>query len=108
MRERRRAALIGDVTLHAILATIVQQVVRIYGATACRILQPDQSGSLQVTAHFPESKAAGIEWPRAAVAQWAIEHGLPAGRGKASARVVVPHGLRPGVVLMSGSDADVL
>ena len=115
-REQRRttllyelnAALIGDVTLDAILATIVQRVVRIYGATACRILQPDDSGSLAVTARYPESVSAGIERQRAAVAQWAIEHGLPAGRGKAGARVVMPHGSRPGAGLMAGSDADVL
>jgi two-component system sensor histidine kinase KdpD len=116
VREQRRtallyelnAALIGDVTLDEILATIVQQVVRIYGAAACRILQPDDSGSLALTARFPESAPAGIERQRAAVAQWAMEHGLPAGRGKAGARVVMPHGSRPGAGLMPESDADVL
>jgi two-component system sensor histidine kinase KdpD len=116
VREQRRtmllyelnSALISDVTLDAILATIVEQVVRIYGAASCLILQSDEAGSLSVSARFPESAPAEIDRQRAAVAAWAMEHGTAAGRGQAVSRVVTPHGARPGAGLMSRAEADVL
>jgi two-component system sensor histidine kinase KdpD len=116
IREQRRtallyelnAALIGDVTLDAILATIVERVVRIYGAASCRILQPSSQGTLKVTAHFPPSASPALDRQHLAVAAWAMTHGQAAGRGRSGRRMIAPQGTRPGAGLMAQAEADVL
>jgi two-component system, OmpR family, sensor histidine kinase KdpD len=116
-REQRRtallydlnAALIGDVTLDQILATIVERVVHVYGAGSCRILLPDGDGELTVRAHFPPSIPTGIDRQNLAVATWAMEHREPAGQSTAGRRVRLPHGTRqPAPVTLQRRDRDVL
>ena len=48
--QELNAALIGDVTLDAILARITERVVTVYGAAGCRVLVPDGEGALVVGA----------------------------------------------------------
>ena len=77
MREQDRTALlydlntalISDVTLDAILATIVASVVQIYGARTGRILLPNPDGRLEERARFRHrprrrSTAKALPWPR--------------------------------------------
>ena len=60
-RERRRisllyelnAALVGSFTPEAILSTIVERVVGVYGANDSRILVPDAEDTLRVAARYP-------------------------------------------------------
>lgn len=103
-REQRRtallyelnAALIGDITLDAVLATIVEQVVHVYGAQRCRILLPGADESLAVQARFPLNAPAEIDRQGAAVAEWAMTHRAPAGLGASRERIRTPHGIRAG------------
>lgn len=74
------AALVGNVRLDALLDEIVERVVGIYGAEQCRILRPDEQGNLRVVARFPPNAPAELDRSSQAVATWAIEHRLPAGR----------------------------
>lgn len=102
VREQRRttllyelnAALIGDVTLDQILATIVERVVHVYGAETGRILLPGDDDELAVRAHYPATIPTTIERQNHAVATWAMEHREPAGQSTAGRRVRVPHGTR--------------
>lgn len=114
-RERARtallyelnAALISDVTLDAILATIVEHVVHVYGAAQSRILIPDAGGRLTVRARFPASAPETIDQQRLALAVWAFEQGTPAGRDEtARRRARPPHGLgqRPRPLERRGPD----
>lgn len=116
LREQRRtallfdlnAALISDITLDAILATIVERVVHVYGAAQCRILLPD-NGDLRVHARFPPSVSAGIDRQELAMATWAIEHRQLAGKGIVAHRVRWPHGSRnPARIQGSRQRRDVL
>ena len=99
-REQRRtallyelnAALIGDVTLDAILHRIVERVVQVYGAARCRILLPDPGGALAVRAGFPPATGTEIDRQRLAMATWAMEHRRPAGQSTTGRRVRLPHG----------------
>lgn len=101
IREQRRtallyelnAALIGNITLDDILATIVERVVQVYGVAQCRILLPED-GELQVRARFPPSVSAHLDRQHLAMASWAMEHRTPAGRGIGLNRVRLPHGTR--------------
>ncbi len=103
-REQRRttllydlnAALIGNITLDEILATIVERVVQVYGAVQCRILLPaDGTGdSLQVRARYPPSSPADIDRQNLAMAIWAMEHRTWAGRRRGEDRIRLPHGIR--------------
>lgn len=103
VREQRRtallyelnAALIGDVTLDAILMSIGERVVHVYGAQRCRILLPEEGGQLAVRACFPPRIDDTIGRQRLAVATWAMEHRLPAGQGAGRHKVRLPHGTRP-------------
>jgi two-component system sensor histidine kinase KdpD len=95
------AALIGDVTLDAILATIVASVVQIYGARSGRILLPNPEGRLEERARFPESAMPHIDRQSLAMASLVMERGRSAGRSRTERRVISPAALRP-------SDADVL
>jgi len=100
-REQRRtallyelnAALIGDVTLDAILHRIVERVVGVYGAERCRILLPNPDGALAVQAGFPRQTDTAIDRQRLAMATWAMEHRRPAGQSTTGRRVRLPHGL---------------
>lgn len=118
LREQRRvtllydlnSALIGDVTLDAMLGTIVQQVVSVYGAGRGRILVPtdgagpvgtdddDPAGpadpALLVRATAPAEAGTGaIDRQSQAMAAWAIEHRRPAGRRVTGRRLRSPHGV---------------
>lgn len=116
IREQRRtallyelnAALIGNVTLNEILATIVARVVQLYGAAQCRILLLDDDG-FRIRARFPPSSPTGIDRQHMALAMWAMEHGTPAGQGIGHQRVRLPHGTRtPALKLMERRGRDVL
>ncbi|CAA9550572.1 MAG: Osmosensitive K+ channel histidine kinase KdpD [uncultured Thermomicrobiales bacterium] len=101
------AALVGGVTLDAILVTIAARLVDVYGATRCRILLPGGDTGLAVRAAYPvagDHLAAGdhpapVDAPpdRQALpmATWAMEHRRPAGRRTAGRRVRLPHGTAP-------------
>lgn len=101
IREQRRtallyelnAALIGNITLDQILATIVERVVQVYGVTQCRILLPE-NGTLRVRARFPPTIPVHVERQQLAMATWVMEHRSPAGRGIGPDRVRLPHGTR--------------
>lgn len=101
IREQRRtamlydlnAALIGNITLDDILATIVERVVQVYGVAQCRILLPDKD-ELRVRARFPPAISARVDRQQLAMATWAMEHRTPAGRGIGLDRVRLPHGTR--------------
>ncbi|CAA9542029.1 MAG: Osmosensitive K+ channel histidine kinase KdpD [uncultured Thermomicrobiales bacterium] len=114
LREQRRVsllydlntALIGDVTLDAMLDTIVQQVVTVYGSDRGRILLPvddpasdagDDTGTgpreLVVRATAPRSAGdRTVDRQSLAMATWAMEHRRPAGRRVAGRRLRAPHG----------------
>jgi two-component system sensor histidine kinase KdpD len=97
-REQRRtsllyelnSALIGDVTLDAILNRIVERVVTVYGAARSQILLPDNE-KIVVRAGFPPGQPAP-DRQRLSVATWAMEHREPAGQSTAGRRVRLPHG----------------
>ncbi|MEA2528298.1 MAG: two-component system, OmpR family, sensor histidine kinase KdpD [Thermomicrobiales bacterium] len=118
-REQRRtallyelnAALIGDVTLDQILATIVERVVHVYGSETCRILlpNPDADGELQVRARYPLSISTTIDRQNLVVAAWAMDRREPAGQSTTGRRVRVPHGSRqPTFSPLQRRDRDVL
>ena len=98
-RERRRtgllyelnAALVGGLTPVAILATIVERVVRVYGAKESRILVPEADDTLCVAAQYPTHLEDCIDRTDLVMAAWAMEHRTPAGRGAASRRIRPPH-----------------
>lgn len=114
LREQRRvtllydlnSALIGDVTLDAMLDTIVEQVVSVYGADRGRILLPvdgtaadalaeqAEPPELAVRAVAPQSSSDdGIDRQSLAMATWAMEHHRPAGRRTVGRRLRAPHGV---------------
>jgi two-component system, OmpR family, sensor histidine kinase KdpD len=101
LREQRRtsmlyelnAALIGDITLDAVLATIVERVVHVYRASQCRILLPEGDG-LTVGARYPLSAPAGVERQALTMAQWVLDHDSAARLGTGASRVRWPHGTR--------------
>jgi two-component system sensor histidine kinase KdpD len=113
-REQRRtalhyeldAALIGDVTLDAILNRIVERVVSVYGAARSQILLPDND-ELTVRASFPYGQPAP-DRQRLAVAAWAMEHRTPAGKSAMGRRVRLPHGLETAGSPLVTHDEDVL
>ena len=100
------AALIGNVTLDAMLATIVERLVRIYGAASCRILRPAEGGALAVSAGFPPPVSPEIERQRSALARRAMDQGAVMGRSRTSRRVVPARGDQPGAGLMADSEFD--
>ena len=101
------AALIGDVTLDAILNRIVERVVTVYGASKSQILLPDDEEQLAVRASYPAGQPAPNR-QRLAVAIWAMEHRAPAGQSTAGRRVRVPHGVGSQVSPLIRRDEDVL
>ncbi len=104
------SALIGDINLDAMLDTIVQQVVRVYGSDQGRILLPVWGDGADTTddptlgdAAEPPELAVRVAAPQSsdhtevdrqslAMATWAIEHRRPAGRRVAGRRLRAPHG----------------
>ncbi|HKG24720.1 MAG TPA: DUF4118 domain-containing protein, partial [Thermomicrobiales bacterium] len=116
-REQRRtallyelnAALIGDVTLDQILATIVERVVHVYGSETGRILLPDAADELAVRSRYPPTIPTTIDRQNLAVATWVMEHRQPAGQSTAGRRVRIPHGVRqPTPATLQRRDRDVL
>src|SRR5579884_3812690 len=116
IREQRRtallyelnAALIADVTLDSILATIVERVVHVYGARQCRILLP-RDDSLTVCARFPATAPTGLDRQRQALAAWALERRVPVGQSSAGRRIMQPHGIaRVAPLPLPRRDPDVL
>jgi len=103
------AALVGGVTLDAILGTIVEQVVHVYGSAGCRILLPNGDEVLAVRAGFPASVDGKIDRRQLAMAAYAMETRQAAGQGAVSRRVRLPHA--PGAPVTSSvqrKGADVL
>lgn len=102
IREQRRTAmlyelnagLIGDAKVPDMLTTIVEQVVRVYGASASRILlpgPPDQR--LTPQAQYPPDAKLPLDRQMTSVAEWALDHRTPAGLGAKGRKVRVPHGI---------------
>lgn len=104
------SALIGDITLDAMLDTIVQQVVQVYGSDQGRILlpvrgdgaEPPDDPALGDSAEPPElvvrvaaphsANDTEVDRQSLAMARWAIEHRRPAGRRVVGRRLRAPHG----------------
>jgi two-component system sensor histidine kinase KdpD len=107
-REQRRtellfelnAALIGNMTLDAVLANIVERVVRVYGSQQCRLLLPKEDGELAVHARFPGAAATTIDRQDLAVATWVMSNRLPASQRSKPCRVRLPHGTAAGSQLL--------
>ena len=113
-RESRRmallaelnAALIGDVTLDAILARIAERVVTVSGARGCRVLVRGDDGELRVGAFFPPAIGPVIDRTGLSLAAWASDHRQPVGRGGRGARIVgrQPSAARAGKRQTPGDD----
>ncbi|HRA47768.1 MAG TPA: DUF4118 domain-containing protein [Thermomicrobiales bacterium] len=112
-RESRRttllyelnAALITDVTVSELLNTIVEQVVRVYGATGCRILLPaGDPHQLTVRAKYPASLDQLPDRQQDAIADWVLTNRTPAGLGSHGRRVHHPY---PSSTLRSPATADI-
>jgi two-component system sensor histidine kinase KdpD len=72
------SALIGGVTLHAILSAIVERVVKLIDAASAQILVPNADGSFAPRASFPERSP--LDRQDLAVASWVFENRQPSGR----------------------------
>src|SRR3954471_8310904 len=98
IREGRRtallaelnAALIGDVTLDAILARIAERVVTAYGAAGCRVLVRSEDGGLTNGAYFPPEIGPDTNRTGLSLAAWAIDNAQPAGQSSRGRRIVGP------------------
>jgi two-component system sensor histidine kinase KdpD len=112
LRESRRmallaelnAALIGDVTLEAILARISERVVTVYGARGCRVLVRGDDGELRAGAFYPERIGPEVDRTGLSLAEWAMTNRQPVGRGDRGGRIA---GRKPGTP-RPASGADVL
>lgn len=112
LRESRRmallaelnAALIGDVTLDAILARIAERIVTIYGAQGCRVLVRGEKEELDTAAFFPERIGPNVDRTGLSLAEWAMANRTPVGRSGRGGRIV-GHNTGP---LASAGDADAL
>ena len=82
------AALIGDVTLDAILARIAERVVTVYGAQASRVLVRGEDGELRTGAHFPPEIGPDVDRTGLALAEWTLEKRQPVGRSTRGRRIV--------------------
>lgn len=110
MLAELNAALIGDVTLEAILARIAERVVTVYGAAGCRVLLPGDDDVLVVKAWYPAEIGGQIDRVGLALAEWAVEQRQPIGRGRRGPRVVLPSRQRipPPPTVAGTKRADVL
>ena len=96
LRESRRmtllaelnAALIGDVTLDAILARIAERIVSVYGAQGCRVLVRGEDEELRTAAFFPESIGPNVDRTGLSLAEWAVANRTPVGRSGRGGRIV--------------------
>jgi two-component system, OmpR family, sensor histidine kinase KdpD len=112
LRESRRmtllaelnAALIGDVTLDAILARIAERIVTVYGAHGCRVLVRGEDEELRTAAYFPESIGPNVDRTGLSLAEWAVANRTPVGRSGRGGRIVGRNPVPP----TSASDADTL
>lgn len=91
--SRLSTELIADVTLDTALATVAEQVTRVFELESAALLLPDSAGALQVRLAFPTAAAGQYLCDRehAAVATHVFSAGIPAGVGSAH-RVYRPHG----------------
>jgi two-component system, OmpR family, sensor histidine kinase KdpD len=112
LRESRRmtllaelnAALIGDVTLDAILARIAERIVSVYGAQGCRVLVRGEDEELRTAAFFPESIGPKVDRTGLSLAEWAMANRAPVGRSNRGGRIVGHNPVSPA----SAGDADTL
>src|SRR5215217_7369622 len=112
LRESRRttllaelnAALIGDVTLDAILRRIAERIVSIYGAQGCRVLVRGEDEELRTAAFFPESIGPNVDRTGLSLAEWAVTNRTPVGRSGRGGRIVGRNPVPP----TSAGDADTL
>ncbi len=91
--SRLSTELIADVTLDTVLATVVEQVTRVFDLESAAVLLPDRAETLQVRLAYP-SAAAGMyvrDREHAAVAAHVFATGIPAGVGSPY-RAYRPHG----------------
>ncbi|MDQ2783865.1 MAG: DUF4118 domain-containing protein [Chloroflexota bacterium] len=91
--SRLSTELIADVTLDTVLATVVEQVTRVFGLESAAVLLPDHTNTLRVRLAYPAA-ASGIyvrDREHAAVAAHVFMTGIPAGVGSPH-RVYRPHG----------------
>ena len=96
LRESRRmallaelnAALIGDVTLDAILARIAERIVTVYGAQGCRVLVRGEDEELRTSAYFPEQIGPNVDRTGLSLAEWAVANRTPVGRSGRGGRIV--------------------
>jgi two-component system sensor histidine kinase KdpD len=101
LREGRRtallaelnAALIGDVTLEAILARIAERVVTVYGAQGCRVLVRGDDGELHAGAWYPAQIGPDVDRTGLSLAEWAMTNRKPVGRSARGGKIV---GRKPG------------
>lgn len=111
-RESRRmtllaelnAALIGDVTLDAILARIAERIVSVYGAQGCRVLVRGEDEELRTAAFYPESIGPTVDRTGRSLAEWAAANRTPVGRSGRGGRIVGRNPVPP----TSTGDADAL
>ena len=117
VREQRRtamlydlnAALISDVTVDQILTTIVEQVVHVYGAAACRILLPlPPDYRLTIRAKYPEDLDIPLDRQMQTIAGRALSARTPLGLGQHGRKIVVPTGMRTEAIRHKGARGDVL
>jgi two-component system sensor histidine kinase KdpD len=112
LRESRRmtllaelnAALIGDVTLDAILGRIAERIVSVYGAQGCRVLVRGEDEELRTAAFFPESIGPNVDRTGLSLAEWAMANRTPVGRSGRGGRIVGRNPVPPA----STGDADAL
>ncbi|MDQ3226547.1 MAG: ATP-binding protein, partial [Chloroflexota bacterium] len=103
------AALIGDVTLDAILARITERVVTVYGAQGARVLVRGEDEALRTGAYFPPAIGHEIDRTGLSLAEWAMAQRQPVGRSRRGRRIV---GVRtpqaPSLPIAGGKGPDVL
>ena len=95
LRESRRitllaelnAALIGDVTLDAILGRIAERTVSVYGAQGCRVLVRGEDEELRTAAFFPESIGPNVDRTGLSLAS-GVTNRTPVGRSGRGGRIV--------------------
>lgn len=90
--SRLSTELIADVTLDTALATVAEQVTRVFALESAAVLLPDGAGALRMRLAYPMTAAGHYLRDRehAAVAAHVFTTGIPAGVGSAH-RVYRPH-----------------
>ena len=99
------AALIGDVTLDAILARIAERVVTVYGAQGSRVLVRREDGELHTGAYFPPDIGPQVDRTGLSLAEWTLEHRQPVGRSTRGRRIVGSRRARPPAMPVVGGKA---